>query len=180
MVRRLKGGFTLIELMIVVAIIGILAAVAIPSFMKYIRKSKTSEAREHLQKIYSQARVYYLETFGAQQAGGVVLHQFPATVPLTPAITCCTASGVNKCAPDASLWTDPTWIALHFSMDDGHYYRYEFISSGTGNASTFTARARGDLDCDSKESTFEMYGTIMSGSGDITGSAGLVRINELE
>jgi len=49
---RNKKGFTLIELMIVVAIIGILAAIAIPNFMKFIAKTKRSEAKYNLEAIY--------------------------------------------------------------------------------------------------------------------------------
>lgn len=57
-----RKGFTLIELMIVVAIIGILAAIAIPNFLKFQCKSKTSEAKEMLKGIYTANVAYQGET----------------------------------------------------------------------------------------------------------------------
>ncbi len=48
-----QDGFTLVELMVVVAIIGLLSAVAIPNFQKYQARSKTSEAKLQLSAIYT-------------------------------------------------------------------------------------------------------------------------------
>jgi type IV pilus assembly protein PilA len=59
--HRNRKGFTLIELMIVVVIIGILAALAIPRFMRATTKSKQSEAKNILKQIYAMERAYRQE-----------------------------------------------------------------------------------------------------------------------
>ncbi len=66
--RPLERGFTLIELMIVVAIIGILAAIAIPKFAEMIRKTQEGKTRGNLAAVRGALNIYYGDNDGIYPA----------------------------------------------------------------------------------------------------------------
>jgi type IV pilus assembly protein PilA len=160
--KNKQRGFTLIELMIVVAIIGILAAVAIPAFLDYMKKGKRSEAEVNLGAIQKGAKSGFFEDSQYPQPPG-------GDTPETPGASCCGVNAQNRCEVNPAQWrsTDPAaplaWDLLNFSVDEPHYFRYEYVASGNGETSEYTAHARADLDCDGDDMTYTVVGTALDG-----------------
>ncbi|MGB5286192.1 MAG: prepilin-type N-terminal cleavage/methylation domain-containing protein, partial [Polyangiales bacterium] len=117
-----KEGFTLIELMIVVAIIGILAAIAIPAFINYVKRSKTAEASSNLKTMFQGAAAYYEQenwTGGVPAVGGVVDASSHCTIPDT------TPDNRPTDKKRIIIWADETdqvgYQAMNFAPADGLY-----------------------------------------------------------
>lgn len=66
--KNKQRGFTLIELMIVVAIIGVLGSIAMPSYMEYVKKSKRMEAKTELLSIAQLQESYYIQNLSYSKA----------------------------------------------------------------------------------------------------------------
>ena len=132
---RNRKGFTLVELMIVVAIIGILAAIAIPNFLQFRLKAKTSEAKSNLGAIRSTEVAYFAE-WNFYVAGITMANANPDPR---------TVAGTR--ATKIAWVTTSRFSILGFAPEGSVFYSYYLEPTGSNfDASTFTAHAIGDLD----------------------------------
>jgi hypothetical protein len=144
-----------------------------------VKKSRTAEASGHLNKMWSGSVAYY-EADHADSAGVLMNKQFPGLNATTTMETRCCGQAGDKCPGSASLYDDPTFVALNFNIPDPHHFRPVYIESGTGAGAAFTAQAFGDLDCDNTLSTFQRSGRVNVSSGDVEASGAAYVDKEIE
>ncbi len=156
--RKSQKGFTLIELMIVVAIIGILAAIAIPNFLRFQLRARSSEGKTNIAALRTAQESYQAE-FGNYVSTLAV----PAAVP-----------GTNKVAFNVAVDTLGGFGATGWSPEGRVYFSYAMAANATG--SNYTVDAIADIDGDA---TNQLWGYMKPSSTGVVvdGKHGCVAAN---
>ena len=162
--NRSRRGFTLIELMIVVAIIGILAVLAIYGVSRYLKSAKTAEATNNVGQLGKNAQ----EAWSREKMSGVlVLPGGTSAIGQAMCLTALDTVPAGSAIPKAEKYVSAIsewggdnlvgWKCLRYSIDQPQYYMYRYTSAV---GASFNAAAFGDLDGNTTSSYFGMDGTV--------------------
>ena len=154
--NRREGGFTLVELMMVVALVGVLTAVAIPNFMAYQARSRRSEAFTNLAAIGQIQKTYYAtksEFFdSALPWPDYTLPEYGSGL------------GAHKMRWDAD--SEAGWGELGWRPDGAVRYSYQ-SNVCCADGMCFTASAYGDVDDDGFPSAVMYVQPQVDGTGNV-------------
>ena len=162
--------------MVVVAIIGILAAVAIPAFIEYIRKSKAAEVHENLDKCYKGV-VDYFEKPRGESAGTVKSNLLPPTM----ANPVCPPGGLAGLSGESQLILPADYNAgdgrilkdIGFVVTEATYACYQYTTAlgnmTPGEGGSFECQAWTDIDNDNLEAHWVKRGTYRTSTSSWQG-----------
>jgi prepilin-type N-terminal cleavage/methylation domain-containing protein len=143
---RRPRGFTLVELMIVVAIIGILVSVAFPGFHRVTIRSRTAERRTIMGALKQAADDFYIQKGRLVAADGTPLAAMEGA--LNPSDTLGPPSSTKRpFEPRMANWLELLPPQNTF-IEGNLYYSYRFVLTDTASVRSLLVQARGDLDGD--------------------------------
>lgn len=151
---RAQRGFTLVEIMMATAILGVLASIAVPVFQKHALRAKTTERTIVMQHIRRSIEDYYARHGTSVPAGSPLVAGVNPPGPLSA-----TKRPMSSSAASWSVYLPPAQGGLEGSV----YYRYSFTVLESPEAAAFTILAEGDLDGDSLPSYKRLTFTRVSG-----------------